>query len=81
MLQQTCESLDKEQIPKGILKMSNIYIKGTSCLKYNSKVQVKMPKVNKVLVSRSFMWPIRPCVWPIPGVPILGKKSKMSTKF
>ena len=47
MLQQTCESLDKEQIPKGIFKMSNIYIKGISCLKYNSKVQVaKMPKVN-----------------------------------
>ena len=44
MLQQTCESLDKEQIPKGIFKMSNIYIKGTSCLKYNSKVQVKNAK-------------------------------------
>ena len=44
MLQQTCESLDKEQIPKGIFKMSNIYIKGTSCLKHNSKVQVKNVK-------------------------------------
>ena len=44
MLQQTCESLDKEQIPKGIFKMSNIYIKGISCLKYNGKVQVKNAK-------------------------------------